>query len=73
MTTDLLPLEIDDAVLSSVLETVFVSGDGVVGEDLGESVGAAGVHEVSQEFNIFRSELFFVLHVNVSEISLADL
>jgi len=48
----LLSLKIDDGVLSSVFEEVFVGGDAVVGQDLGETVGAAGVHQVGQELQI---------------------
>ena len=66
-------MKIDNAVLSSVLETVLISGDGVIGQDLGESVSAASVHEVSEEFNISGSELLLALHVNIGEISLANL
>ena len=71
--TDLFSLKIDNAVLSSVLEAVLISGDGVIGQDLGESVSAASVHEVSEEFNISGSELLLTLHVNIGEISLANL
>ena len=45
----------------------------MVSQDLGESVCASGVHQVSQELHILWSELFFILHVNVDEISLANL
>ena len=70
---DLLALEVDDAVLAAVLEAVLVGGHGVVGEDLGEPVSAPGVHQVSEELDVFRSELLLVLHVHVGEVLLADL
>merc|ERR1719322_1817397 len=44
----------------------------MVGKNLGESVGASGVHQVSQ-LNILGTELFLILHVNIGEVSLADL
>ena len=70
---DLLALEVDDAVLAAVLEAVLVGGDGVVGQELGEPVGAPGVHQVRQELDVLRSELLLVLHVDVGEVPLADL
>jgi len=70
---NLLALEVYNGVLAPVFKTVFIGGDGVVSQDLGESVCASGVHQVSQELHILWSELFFILHVNVDEISLANL
>ena len=48
----LLSLEIDDGVLATVLKEVLVGGDAVVGQDLGEAVGAPGVEQVGQELEI---------------------
>merc|ERR1719393_667992 len=45
----------------------------MVGQDLGESVGASGVHQVSQELNVLGTELLLVLHVHIGEVSLAHL
>ena len=45
----------------------------MVGQDLGKSVGASGVHKVSQELNVLGTELLLVLHVHIGEVSLADL
>ncbi len=55
----LFSLKIDDGVLSSVFEEVFVGGDAVVGQDLGETVGATGVHQVGQELKIWNFILVF--------------
>lgn len=70
---NLLALEVYNGILPSVFETVLVGWDGVVGKNLGESVGASGVHQVGQELNILGSELLFILHVNVDKITLSDL
>ena len=70
---DLLPLEVDDAVLAPVLEAVLVGRHRVVAQQLGEPVSAPGVHQVSQELDISGPELLLALHVDISEVSLADL
>ena len=71
--TDLFALQVHDGVLPAVLEAVLVRRDGVVDQEASELVGAPRVHQVRQELDELRPELFLALHVHVGEVTLADL
>ena len=61
-------LKIDNWILASVIKQVLVGGHTVVGQKLGKSICATSVHQVSQEFNIFWSELILVLQVYIDKV-----
>ena len=45
----------------------------MVAQQLGEPVSAPGVHQVGQELDISGSELLLALHVDIGEVTLANL
>jgi len=70
---DLFTLQINNGILSTVFEKIFISRYAVVGQDLRETIGAAGVHEVGEEIDVLGPELILVLEVHVDEVPLTDL
>ena len=71
--TDLFTLQVHDGVLAAVLEAILVGGHGVVDQEASELIRAPRVHQVRQELDKLRPELFLALHVHVGEVPLAHL
>ena len=61
-------LKIDNWILASIIKQVLVGWHTVVSQKLGKSICATSVHQVSQEFNIFWSELILVLQVYIDKV-----
>ena len=69
----LFALQVDNGVLTAIFEQVLIGGYTVIGQDLGEPVGAASVHQIRQEIHILGSEFVFVFQIHVDKVFLTYL
>ena len=69
----LLPLQVNNGVLASVIKGVAVGWDAIVDHEVVEFVNTSGEHHVGQKVNVFWPEFVLIFHVNVEEVTLSDL